>query len=598
MNTNIRELMLAGAHFGHRTRFWNPKMAGYIYGKYHSTHIINLDHTIQKLATAADFLKSVIAGGGGVLYLCTKTFAADIIEEEAQAVKMPYISKRWLGGMLTNFKTTRNSVERLFALETRIAEGVLRESTKKEGLKLMTQKEKLDKAIGGIRDMKVLPEALFVIDAGWHKGAVREANKLGIPVVAVVDTNHSPDNIDYVIPGNDDSREAVKLYVREISAAITEGKRQWEETLVADITAAGGGVRSDDEEEAVRHGRVITAKKGAGNKTTVVDEVAKKPVRVIQAKKSVVLEIENNGAESVKEMNDEDAGTAKTEAQKPAEAVGKGEGVTISAAVVKSLRDATGAGMMECKKALVECDGDFEKARDLLRIKSGAKAEKVAGRTASEGRIAFAKKDGVGALIEINCETDFVARDDNMAAFAKQAAQAAAVAVDSAGDIVAAVGRELEESRSALVMKLGENISVRRLVRLTAAADGGIACYVHAGDKVAAMCAYQGDEMLAYQICMHIAAMRPRYVDKDDVPTAVIERERKIFAAQAEESGKPADIAEKMAAGKMDKYLSDITLLNQNYVRDTDRRVGDVLKEGKTSVSALAFFVVGEAEQD
>lgn len=238
MSTDIRELMLAGAHFGHRVRFSNPKMKPFIYGKYHSTHIINLDHTLEALARATDYLKSVAESNGKILYVCTKGAATEAIQEEAQTVGMPYVNKRWLGGILTNFKTTRNSVERLEKVEAEIADGALKNMTKKEGIKLLLTKDKLEKAIGGIREMTELPDALFIIDAGWHKGAVREANKLGIPVVAVVDTNHSPDDIDYVIPGNDDSREAIRIYLREATAAIATGKKTWEANLLAETQSA------------------------------------------------------------------------------------------------------------------------------------------------------------------------------------------------------------------------------------------------------------------------------------------------------------------------------------------------------------------------
>ena len=247
MNTSVRELMLAGAHFGHRVRFSNPKMGPYIYGKYRSTHIINLDLTVQAITTAAAYLKSVAAAGGKVLYVGTKPSSAETVEEEAIKAGMPYVNRRWLGGILTNFNTTRNSVKRLQKVEEQIDGGALKNMTKKEGIKLLSVKDKLEKAIGGIREMSSLPDVLFIVDAGWHKGAVREANKLGIPVVAVVDTNHSPDNIDYVIPGNDDSREAVAIYVREMSAAIEAGKDEWERAQVAEIKAAAENAAADAE---------------------------------------------------------------------------------------------------------------------------------------------------------------------------------------------------------------------------------------------------------------------------------------------------------------------------------------------------------------
>lgn len=238
MNVGVRELMLAGAHFGHRARFWNPKMAPYIYGEYNKTHVINLDHTVAGLRSASDFLQSIVADGGKVLYLSTKTVAHEAIEENAKSVNMPFLNKRWLGGMLTNFKTMRNSVDRFLELEARIADGVLKEMTKKEGIKLILQRDKLERAIGGVRDMQDLPDAIFVIDAGWHKGAIREAKKLGIPIVAVVDSNHSPDDIDYVIPGNDDSRQAIDIYIKVITTAIRSGKQDYDDNLAQSVREA------------------------------------------------------------------------------------------------------------------------------------------------------------------------------------------------------------------------------------------------------------------------------------------------------------------------------------------------------------------------
>ena len=234
MNTSIRELMLAGAHFGHRTRFWNPQMADYIYGAYYHTHVINLDHTLGGLKKSAEFIHNVSAQNGVVLYVCAKSVAGDVMTTHARDAGMPYVTHRWLGGMLTNFKTTRNSVERLIKMDADIDEGALSRLTKKEGMRLLAAKEKLAQSIGGVRDMTELPDALFIVDVGWHKGAVREANLLGIPVVAVVDTNHSPAGVDYVIPGNDDSRHAIEIYARLMSDAVRTGR----ESRAAETVAA------------------------------------------------------------------------------------------------------------------------------------------------------------------------------------------------------------------------------------------------------------------------------------------------------------------------------------------------------------------------
>ena len=235
MNTSIRELMLAGAHFGHRTRFWNPKMEKYVYGVYYQTHVINLDLTYSGLKKSADFIKNVAAANGKVLYVCSKVVGGEIIADKAVEVNMPHVTHRWLGGMLTNFKTTLNSVARLSKMEGDIRDGALANLTKKEGIRLVGAKEKLVKSVGGIRDMKELPDALFVVDVGKHKGAVREANLLGIPVVAVVDTNNSPEGVDYVIPGNDDSRQAIEIYARLISEAVQEGYAERDEKVLEEV---------------------------------------------------------------------------------------------------------------------------------------------------------------------------------------------------------------------------------------------------------------------------------------------------------------------------------------------------------------------------
>lgn len=230
--------MLAGAHFGHRTRFWNPKMADYIYGSYYQTHVINLDRTLAGLRKAAEFVSGIAAENGTVLYVCAKAVAGEIIATQASAAGMPYVNHRWLGGMLTNFKTTLNSAARLAKMGDDIAGGTLANLTKKEGIRMVTAKDKLEKSIGGMREMKELPDALFIVDVGWHKGAVREANLLGIPVAAVVDTNNSPAGVDYVIPGNDDSRQAVEIYARIISEAVRQGRELRDAGTAAAIAAA------------------------------------------------------------------------------------------------------------------------------------------------------------------------------------------------------------------------------------------------------------------------------------------------------------------------------------------------------------------------
>jgi small subunit ribosomal protein S2 len=236
MSISMREMLEAGVHFGHQTRFWNPKMAPYIFGHRNKIHIINLEKTLPMFEEAAKFVRQLVANGGTVLMVGTKRQSRDILIEEATRAGVPYVSTRWLGGMLTNFKTVKSSIKRLKDMQTQREAG-LDHMSKKEQLTFVRELEKLEKDIGGIQDMTALPDAIFVIDVGFHKIAISEANKLGIPLVGVVDTNHSPQGIDYIIPGNDDSAKAVALYARGIADAIIEGRNNAEAELVKTVTA-------------------------------------------------------------------------------------------------------------------------------------------------------------------------------------------------------------------------------------------------------------------------------------------------------------------------------------------------------------------------
>jgi len=236
MSATMRQMLEAGVHFGHQTRFWNPKMAQYIFGARSKIHIVNLEKTLAKYNEAMSFVRKLSSNKGNILFVSTKRQAREIIAEEARRSGSAYVDQRWLGGMLTNFKTIKQSTKRLKDMEVMTEDGSLEKLGKKEAL--MTQRElvKLQKSIGGIKEMNTLPDALFVIDVGYHKIAITEANKLGIPVIAVVDTNHSPEGVDYVIPGNDDSSSAIRLYARGVADAILEGRSQFIEEIVAAVS--------------------------------------------------------------------------------------------------------------------------------------------------------------------------------------------------------------------------------------------------------------------------------------------------------------------------------------------------------------------------
>ena len=234
MSVTMREMLEAGVHFGHQTRFWNPKMAPYIFGQRNKIHIVNLEKTLTMYNDACKFVKQLAANKGTILFVGTKRQARDIIREEATRCGSPYVDYRWLGGMLTNYKTVKQSIKRLHEMAQMVQDGSLERVSKKEGLQYQREMSKLERSLGGIKDMNGLPDALFVVDVRYQKGAVQEANKLSIPVVAIVDSNNSPDGVSYVIPGNDDASRAIRLYARGIADAILDGRAQVVKEIVTD----------------------------------------------------------------------------------------------------------------------------------------------------------------------------------------------------------------------------------------------------------------------------------------------------------------------------------------------------------------------------
>ena len=260
---SMRDMLEAGVHFGHQTRFWNPKMRPYIFGERNKIHIIDLEKSLPLYNDALNFLGRMAASGGTILFVGTKRAAQDCIAAEAQRCAMPYVNRRWLGGMLTNYRTVKQSIKRLKDLETLIEEGGLDRVSKKEGLSLQRELAKLERGLGGIKEMAGIPDVLFIIDVGHEKIAVAEAVTLGIPVVAVVDTNNAPDGVDYIIPGNDDAIRSIELYVSGAATAILEGR----ESARMEVAAAVGSSAEADGESAGT-GRSTRKKRGSVRKKT------------------------------------------------------------------------------------------------------------------------------------------------------------------------------------------------------------------------------------------------------------------------------------------------------------------------------------------
>lgn len=282
-NVSMREMLEAGVHFGHQTRFWNPKMGQYLFGHRNKIHIINLEQTLPLFNDAMNFLGSMAARGGTILFVGTKRSSQAIVREEAARCKMPYVDRRWLGGLLTNFKTVRQSIARLKAIEAMYSDGSFERLGKKEVLDLSRELEKLNRSLGGIKDMNGLPDALFVIDVGYEYIAINEANKLGIPVVGVVDSNNSPDGVDYVIPGNDDAIRSIRLYAKTAADAILDARPSvnlsGEGDDFVELDASGNPLARTDSKPATRKKTTRKARPAADAETAeVADAETAEPV--------------------------------------------------------------------------------------------------------------------------------------------------------------------------------------------------------------------------------------------------------------------------------------------------------------------------------
>ena len=435
----MKQLLDSGTHFGHQTRRWNPKMKRFIFTDRNGIYIIDLQQTLTYIDKAYEFVKETVAHGGSVMFVGTKKQAQESIAEEATRVGMPYVNQRWLGGMLTNFSTVHKRLQRLKELEAMEQTGGFEGRTKKEILMLTREKNKLERSLGGIRDMEKVPSAIWVVDTNKEHIAVGEARKLGIPVIAILDTNCDPDLVDYPIPGNDDAIRSAALLTRVVASAVAEG-------LQARAGAGGNGDKPEAEgaEPLAEWEQELLASATAPQ--------ARQPKAPSRAPPRPRFRPNRS----------------------PRRTPRKADMANYTAADVKRLRELTGAGMLDCKNALVEADGDFDKAVELLRIKGAKDVGKRAERATAEGLVA-AKG---GALIELNSETDFVAKNAEFQAVADQivAAAAASKAADVDALKAAKAGdTTVEQAIADLSAKIGEKLELRRAAYF----DGTVETYLH-----------------------------------------------------------------------------------------------------------------------
>jgi small subunit ribosomal protein S2 len=371
----MRQMLEAGVHFGHQTRFWNPKMAPYIFGERNKIHIINLEKSLPMAREACAFVKATVADGGKVLFVGTKRAARDSVRKHAIRCEMPFVSQRWLGGMLTNYKTIRQSVKRLMVLEEMAAEGGFEGLTKKEILGLNREREKLEKSLGGIKEMKSIPDVMFVVDVEHEDIAIREARKLGIPVVAVVDTNCSPEGVDYIIPGNDDAMRAIELYSALIADAVVEGKASLPEVVLG-------------EDEFVELDAEGNVKKAAERKRKGAKKPARKPaVKKKAPAKKLEDQAEQEAAAPAEEAAADEA-TAPVEEATDVEVAGP---VEEAAQVEAPAADATAADEAAIEEAGEEAAPAEDEAVEEAPAKKVAK-KKAAKKTAKKAAKKAAKK--------------------------------------------------------------------------------------------------------------------------------------------------------------------------------------------------------------
>ena len=409
-DVSMRQMLEAGVHFGHQTRYWNPKMAPFIFGERNKIHIINLEKSLPLAREACAFVKATVADGGTILFVGTKRAAREAIRNNAERAGMPFVSHRWLGGMLTNYKTIRQSVKRLTTLEQMAEEGGFEGLTKKEILGLDREREKLDRSLGGIKEMGSLPDVLFVVDVEHEDIAVREARKLGIPVVAVVDTNCSPDGIDYVVPGNDDAMRAIELYASLVADAVLDGK-----TSLPEVALGEDEFVELDEEGNVK--KSTTRKKRGAKKAAVKKKV--RPRKAAEPAKKAAAEgdaAEPEKAAAEPEKATAEPGKAEAEPEKAAAEPGKAEAEPEKAAAEPEKAEAEPAAEAASEGEPVAADAEPAKKADAEPAQAEKKAtKKVAKKAAKKTAKKTAKKAAktkVAAKAADDADADGADNDD------------------------------------------------------------------------------------------------------------------------------------------------------------------------------------------
>jgi len=583
----MKSLLEAGVHFGHQTRRWDPRMSRFIFSERNGIHIIDLQKTIAEIKKAYEAVRQTVLQGKPVLFVGTKKQARAAIQKEAERCNQFYVNNRWLGGMLTNFSTIRKSVARLKKIEKMEVDGTFDSITKKEKIRLLKEKEKLEKNLKGIKEMNTLPGILFVIDSKKEAIAVAEANKLKIPVVAVVDTNCNPDVVDYPIPGNDDAIRAINLFCSIISSACIDADNE-----------AGANIFGD-EDEAINLNEKIMENTEIINKDEVDDlEDENEEISEEKKEKNDVEKDEKKKTEKAKkEDNKKEGKNIDNKKEQSKEENKGGDKMNISADIVKKLRDITGAGMMECKKALIDAQGNMDDAIRILKEKGLADAKKRADRETKEGGV-FIKKSGDNvALIQLACETDFVSNSDVFK-------NANNKILDSVLSLKSEDPSKYTDFVQEVISQTKENIELKVVKLINLSKNQYASTYIHGNNKIGVVAIFEIEkedlknnsemEEFGLNIAMHIAASSPLYLDENEIPDKEREEQKAIFMKQMEGSDKPANVIENIVKGKLSKYFAEVCLLEQKYVKDdkitVSKYIEDFSKKVGSKIKIVKFY--------
>jgi len=687
----MKNLLESGVHFGHQTRRWDPRMKKYIFTERNGIHIIDLQKTIIAIKEAYDIVRHKVLAGKSVLFVGTKKQAQASVKREAERCDMFFVNNRWLGGMLTNFSTMRKSLLRLKKMEKMEVDGTFEQLTKKEVALLLKEQGKLEKNLGGLKNMSCLPGVIFVIDTQKEAIAVAEARRMGIPIIAVVDTNCNPEGIDYPIPGNDDAIRAINLFTQVIANAVIEadneqglkvienlqdeeliddqstltpieqydeeidgddGRGVEEAPLMPEIskvdaelasstlldnsntkTALREFVSKDKFGEKVRKKEQTPEDEATGTKSTNASEAGDEGDYRKSAKKtrSVVkgeVPQESTGVENevlpadhsdkiparkempsnVEDESSNDEGPVETveETAKQSENVkfdSKNE-IKVTPREVKELRDKTGAGMLDCKKALIRAKGDSAVAERILKEQGLASADKRADRSTNNGSVFTLIADRKAAMVELSCETDFVARNS---VFRDTGEKVVKIILQSG---LSEKNQELETMVKEAIAVLKENMLIGRIVLWNFAENELVVNYSHNDGQIGTLVRLNCDSPetalreevreLAFHLALHVAAFNPLYLDRAAVEPSYLKEQEEVFAAQAGNLGdKPKKIIKGIVRGKLQKHLAQICFEDQAFIKEEKKSVKAVTDEiakscgGTIAISDYAYIAVG-----